>query len=130
MSARLKKLVFKQRALVALLLLGAASAARAAGPAAQTDCVGYYTLEVPGQVEYAVHQPNSVFAHPNTSPTVPVERSIFQDGAVPRFGDGLVARGTGISSTSETTKAELEILANWQNSEAEKTKNELLRRLQ
>ena len=130
MSARLKKLVFKQQSLVALLLLGAASAARAGGPAAQTDCVGYYTLEVPGQVEYAVHQPSPVFAHPNTSPTAPVERSVFQDRQYPRFADGLVVWDAGVSATSETTKAELEILAKWRISEAEKTKNELLRDVQ
>ena len=129
MSARLKKLVFKQRALVALLLLGAASAARAGGPAAQTDCVGYYTLDLPGQVEYAVHQPDRVFAHPNAGLAVPEERSVFQDRQYPGFADGLVVWDAGVSATSETTKAELEILAKWRISEAEKTKNELLKKV-
>ena len=118
------------RGLFALLLLGVSFAACSAQPAHRPDCVGYYTLDLPGEVEYAVHQPNPVFAHPNTDSLVLVERSIFQDVRDPRFADGLSVWGSYVTTTSETTKAELAILANWQNFQGEKTKAALLKKVE
>ena len=114
------------RGLLALLLLGVASAGCTAQPAHRADCVGYYTLDLPGAVEYAVHQPNPVFAHPNTDSLVLVERSIFQDVRDPRFADGLSVWGSYVTTTSETNKAELAILANWRNYQVEKARAQLL----
>jgi hypothetical protein len=117
----------QRQVLAALLAVSAASVGYAAPTTLRTDCVGYYRLQLPGDIEYAVHQPDPVFAHPNIRYTnVPVERSIFRDVINAEFEDGLGVWGTNVTTTSKTTQAELEILANSRNYEGQKTKDELL----
>jgi hypothetical protein len=80
------------------------------------DCLGYYSLQLPGEVEYAVQQPR------------------FNRDWNPQFGDGLVVWGTEfyvdsrVEISSAATQSDLDALALSKNNEQQKSKDELLRK--
>lgn len=109
--------------LTALLATFVASGcAEATSPAWRTECVGYYTMQIPGDIEYAVQQQ-------------PLER-----GWLPKFSTGLGvfktsfsvgldSEGTDLGDieiSSEATQQELDALAKARNNELQKFKNDRL----
>lgn len=107
---------------VALAMFAAAGLVRAAPAAWRTECVGYYTMQLPGDIEYAVQQP-------------PLERGWnpkFADGLgvfKTSFSVGLDGEGTDlvdIEISSEATQQELDALANARNKELQKFKKDRL----
>ena len=109
--------------LVALAPLGAALASTA--PTAwRAECIGYYTVRLPGDIEYAIQRP-------------PLERDWN-----PQFSDGLGVWGTSfrvtlddqaeklahIEISSEVSRVDLDGLANARNKAQQKSKDESLRK--
>lgn len=105
-------------------MFAAAGLVRAAPAAWRTECVGYYTMQLPGDIEYAVQQP-------------PLER-----GWNPKFADGLGVWGTSfsvgtdqqadkltrVSISSEATQQELDALTSIRNRNLQRFKDEELRK--
>ena len=118
--ARNKRASFLTALLATFLTSGCADAA---SPAWRTECVGYYTIQIPGDIEYAVQQP-------------PLER-----GWLPKFSTGLGVFKTSFSVgldgegadlvdieiSSEATQQELDALASARNKTLRREKDDQLR---
>jgi hypothetical protein len=109
---------------VVLALCGAVGPVGAAPSTWRTECVGYQTMQLPGDIEYAVQQP-------------PLERDWN-----PKFADGLGVWGTSfrvglnsnaerldkISISTQSDQLALASLANTRNNSQQKFKEDLLRK--